>query len=287
MLSLEILLPAAAVIQVAAVPDAGEITSSAIRWMRPGRGCGGTVSGHSCCRNSTPATHAGVPPAALSRPTHWTWSAILAPTSTARLPMASRASSQPPLCRSKAMILAFFVFKAKMAGVNTREDGHSMSALLTTGQAALLLGSSRQHVVDLCASGRLPYQLAGTHRRVRRANVEALRDPQQDLTKDQLRSLWLHRAVAGKLALDPPRVLTKARRNLHRMREAHPQGHVRADFDAWEVFLEGPLEQLFEALLSTSPVAIQLRQNTPFAGVLTPAERARALSAFRASWQAA
>jgi excisionase family DNA binding protein len=28
--------------------------------------------------------------------------------------------------------------------------------LLTTGQAAKLLGCSRQHVVDLCERGRLP-----------------------------------------------------------------------------------------------------------------------------------
>jgi hypothetical protein len=89
------------------------------------------------------------------------------------------------------------------------------------------------------------------------------------------------------LALDPPHVLRKARRNLLRMRQAHTQGRVQADFDAWQELLDGPLEKLFAVLLSTSPVAIQLRQNTPFAGVLTQAERAKALSAFRASWQAA
>jgi excisionase family DNA binding protein len=159
--------------------------------------------------------------------------------------------------------------------------------LLTTGQVAVLLGSSRQHVVDLCVSGRLPYQLAGAHRRVRREDVEAFRDSGRGLTRDQLRSLWLHRAVAGKLALDPPRVLAKARRNLQQMRQAHPAGLVQADFDAWEQLLDGPLEWLFDVLVSASPRAVGLRQNTPFAGVLTPAERAKALAAFRASWQTA
>jgi excisionase family DNA binding protein len=171
--------------------------------------------------------------------------------------------------------------------VSGRRDDQLSGTLLTTGQAAVLLGSSRQHVVDLCASGRLPYQLVGAHRRVRRADVEALRDPERGLTRDQLRSQWLHRAVAGKLALDPPRVLGKARHNLGRMRQAHPQGRVQADFDAWEELLNGPLERLFDALTSTSPRAVELRQNTPFAGALTPAERAKALAAFRASWQAA
>jgi excisionase family DNA binding protein len=171
--------------------------------------------------------------------------------------------------------------------VSARRGDQHAATLLTTGQAAALLGSSRQHIVDLCASGRLPYQLVGTHRRMRQADVEAVRDSGQGLTRDQLRSLWLHRAVAGKLALDPPRVLAKARRNLARMRQVHRAGRVQADFEAWEQLLDGPLERLFEVLTSALPRAVELRQNTPFAGVLTPAERTRALAAFRASWQAA
>ena len=39
----------------------------------------------------------------------------------------------------------------------------STERLLTTGQAAKLLNSSRQHVVDLCESGDLPYVTVGTH----------------------------------------------------------------------------------------------------------------------------
>ena len=174
-----------------------------------------------------------------------------------------------------------------MITVNTRDPGYPPGTLLTTGQAAALLGSSRQHVVDLCVSGRLAYWLAGTHRRVRLEDVEALQGSGRSLPRDQERSLWLHRAVAGKLALDPPRVLRLARRNLWRMREAHPRGRVRADFDIWEDLLDGPMERLFDVLVSTSPLAVELRQNTPFAGVLTPAERAKALSAFCASQPAA
>ncbi|MEA2025318.1 MAG: excisionase family DNA-binding protein, partial [Chloroflexota bacterium] len=43
--------------------------------------------------------------------------------------------------------------------------------LLTTGQAAMLLGTTRQHVVDLCSRGVLPFAMVGTHRRVRRDDV--------------------------------------------------------------------------------------------------------------------
>lgn len=159
--------------------------------------------------------------------------------------------------------------------------------LLTTGQAARLLGTSRQHVVDLCASGRLNHQMAGVHRRVSRRDVEAIRKRSLDLARDQQRSLWLHRAVAGKLALDPPRVLDQAQRNLTRLREVHPRGSVRADFDAWQALLNGPLDILLDLLVSKSPQAVELRQNSPFAGVLTQIERTKALRAFHRATRAA
>jgi excisionase family DNA binding protein len=165
-------------------------------------------------------------------------------------------------------------------------DG-SPDELLATGQVAMLLGTSRQHVVDLCESGRLPFQLAGAHRRVRRADVEVPRGRSAVLTRDQRRSLWLHRAVAGKLALDPDGVRRKARRNLAHLRAVHPDGRVRDDFGLWEALLDGPLDNLFEVLGSRSPRALELRQNTPFAGVLTEEERLRALAAFRGSVRAA
>ena len=54
--------------------------------------------------------------------------------------------------------------------------------LLTTGEAAKILNSSRQHVVDLCDRGDLSFTTTGRHRRVRRADVETLRTRTQRLT---------------------------------------------------------------------------------------------------------
>lgn len=167
----------------------------------------------------------------------------------------------------------------------SQEDANQQ--LLTTGEAAKLLGTSRQHVVDLCTSGRLRYQMVGTHRRVLRSDVEAVQHRHLDPVHNPEKSLWLHRAVAGKLALNPDAVLRRARRNLARLREVHSRGNVQMQFDRWQTLLDGPIDSLLDFLVSRSPKAVEMRQNSPFAGVLTEAERTKALKAFRQTIRAA
>lgn len=151
------------------------------------------------------------------------------------------------------------------------------SEILTTTQAAEILGCSRQHVVDLCEDGRLPFARIGTHRRIRRIDVEAL-TPARTLRREALRSLWLHRAVAGKFVADPPAAIALARSNLVRMLEIEPR--TQPYVQAWERLLDAGPESVLEALTSTSKLAVELRQNTPFAGVLIEAERQAVLRAF-------
>jgi len=152
--------------------------------------------------------------------------------------------------------------------------------LLTTGEAAKILNTSRQHVVDLCERGDLPFVTTGTHRRVRRGDVEALRTRTQRLTRDQLRSLWLSHAVAGRLVADPETVLGVAKDNLERMRAAHPRGQAARWLDEWASLLDGPIERVLEALTSRTPRFRELRQNSPFAAVLGEGERRAVLDAF-------
>ena len=153
---------------------------------------------------------------------------------------------------------------------------------LTTGEAALILNSSRQHVVDLCDQGLLPFVSIGTHRRVRRADVDAVQGGTQRLTRDQERSLWLGFAVAGKLVADPRGVVDKGRANLSVL-----EGHraARRWLAEWDKLLDGPLDRVLEALTSRAPRARELRQNSPFAGVLTEEERQRVLAGSIASRQ--
>jgi excisionase family DNA binding protein len=158
------------------------------------------------------------------------------------------------------------------------------SELLTTGQAARLLGTSRQHVVDLCRRGTLACSSTGTHRRVKRRDIEALArgDVKRGaLTPDQLRSLWLHRAVAGHLVREPERVLGRARANLDRLSAVHPTGMSAHWIANWRAVIEAGAESTMRVLTAISPEAVELRQNSPFAGVLSDDERQAVLAAFR------
>lgn len=166
--------------------------------------------------------------------------------------------------------------------VTTGED------LLTTGQVAKLLGSSRQQVVNLCERGELPFVKVGAHRRIKRGQVEALLRPKPELTRDQLKSLWLHQAVAGSLVTDPDAVLSKARVNLDRLLRQHRGTMTEVWLKRWQDKINEGVNAVLKALTSDDPEAVELRQNSPFAGVLSQPQRKKVLESFtRSGWERA
>jgi len=101
------------------------------------------------------------------------------------------------------------------------------------------------------------------------------------LNRDQRQSLWFHGAVAGRLAADPQGTLARARTNLLRLRRIHRSGMTSRWLDAWQSVLDSGPEAVLQTLTSQTPLAIELRQNSPFAGVLSDGERMAVLDAFR------
>ncbi len=98
------------------------------------------------------------------------------------------------------------------------------------------------------------------------------------LTREDRRSLAVHRAIALKLRHDPTVVLEAAQANLCRSVEQHP--HARRLLNEWDDILGRPVENIIESLLDPSPHARDLRHVTPFAGVLSSAERTSVLRRF-------
>jgi transcriptional regulator with XRE-family HTH domain len=100
----------------------------------------------------------------------------------------------------------------------------------------------------------------------------ALSGANGDLTREDRRSLALHRVIAARFAGDPRAVSRKAVRNLKVMRRAD-DGSAAPWLDEWERLLRGSMSAVIEVLVSHEQHARDLRQVTPFAGVLSDEER--------------
>lgn len=159
--------------------------------------------------------------------------------------------------------------------------------MLSTGEVARLLGSSRQHVVDMCSRGDLPFTWVGRHRRVSRTHVDRLLHIENsELTRDQERSLWLHRAVLGRLMEQPDQTLNQAKHNATRLLgQQQRSGMTTHWLTEWLRVLDKGVDDVAEVLTSRDPLALELRQNSPFAGTLPQETRSRVLAAFIQHWR--
>lgn len=91
------------------------------------------------------------------------------------------------------------------------------------------------------------------------------------------RSLAFHRAVAEKLQLRPE-LLPVAMANLDRW--GQQAGRSQPYFDEWRRILERPFDEVLAMIVEDTPRMGELRQSTPFAGILEPKERWRVYDTF-------
>ena len=100
------------------------------------------------------------------------------------------------------------------------------------------------------------------------------------MTRDQTRSLALHAAIAQQLRERGVEAIEIARHNVSRMRSLNP--HASPLLDEWEWTLNETIDQVVARMLDPSEHGRNLRQVTPFAGLLTPVQRAAVYASFRA-----
>jgi excisionase family DNA binding protein len=164
-----------------------------------------------------------------------------------------------------------------------RDDGAVENKdLLRTGDVGRLLGVSRQHVVDMCDRGEIAFVRVGSHRRISRSEVSRMTSA---LSREQERSLWLHEALLSELLTHPAEVLEKARHNLDRWRSVHrPDGMTIRYLDEWSEVLDSGLDAVIETLTSRTSKSCELRQNSPFAGVVSDETRVQVLRSFNQHW---
>ncbi|WP_332642188.1 helix-turn-helix domain-containing protein [Aeromicrobium sp.] len=152
--------------------------------------------------------------------------------------------------------------------------------MLTTGEAAEILGVSRQHVVNLSNRGEITSTKVGAHRRIPLSEVQRLQRP--GLTPEREKSLRLHQALIGDLLEDPDAVIGKARENIARwLPQQRPDGMSAIYLREWERILDSGIDQIIDAFTATDEKSYELRENSPFAGVLSQERRVKVLRTIR------
>jgi transcriptional regulator with XRE-family HTH domain len=146
-------------------------------------------------------------------------------------------------------------------------------------QAALArAGHTSQPTIAAYEAGRKSPTLATVDRLAHSAGLEATVVFHPPMTREERRSLALHRAIRERLEQNPAVVLERARQTLGRMQAV---ASARSQpLREWSVLLDRPLGALLEVLSDPSPWARELRHVTPFAGVLSAGERAEVFRAF-------
>ena len=143
---------------------------------------------------------------------------------------------------------------------------------LTQVELAHAAGTS-QPAIAAYESGRKSPSLRTLSRMARAVGLEAVVVFPPAMTREDRRSLALHRAIADHLTAHPAKTLDQAQRNLTGMRTRNP--HAADLFSEWDDILTRPVEAIVTAMLDPSQRARDLRKVTPFAGVLEPRERTR------------
>jgi transcriptional regulator with XRE-family HTH domain len=149
---------------------------------------------------------------------------------------------------------------------------------VTQQTLALLAGTSQPTIASYEAGTRSP-TLDTVVRLAKALGLEATVQFVPLLKREDLRSLAYHRAVARKIRIEPAPALARARRNLENLWQKHPD--ARGLLALWRLWLELPLDELIRHLEDTSVLARDMRQVTPFAGLLGARERLEILKQLR------
>ena len=149
-----------------------------------------------------------------------------------------------------------------------------------TQSALAAAGGTSQPTIAAYETGHKSPTLSTLERLAKSAGFVACVEYHRPLTREERRSLELHRAIAARLREQPTRVLAQAKANLGRMidRLGEPSQPLRE----WAVLLDRPVDELVPLLTDLEPWARELRHQTPFAGVLSSEERAAVFASFRA-----
>jgi transcriptional regulator with XRE-family HTH domain len=148
-----------------------------------------------------------------------------------------------------------------------------------TQQELAEMGGTSQSTIAAYETGAKSPTLRTVENLARSQNLEMIVRYVPQMTREDRRSLAFHRAIVEILRKDPALILIRAKRNLERLTKMHPGAQML--FDQWQHWLILPLEDLVSKILDPFPQAREMRQVSPFSGLLNQKQRAQILQQFR------
>lgn len=149
---------------------------------------------------------------------------------------------------------------------------------LSQQKLALAAGTSQPTIADY-ESGRKSPTVRTLQKLASASGLEFVASFVPAMTREDKRSLAFHRAIVRKLEENPEPVLKRVRANLGKLHKLHPD--AAALFHEWGKWLELSVPELQSKLMDPDLEAREMRQVSPFSGILSAKERADILRAFQ------
>lgn len=153
-----------------------------------------------------------------------------------------------------------------------------------TQQELATSGGTSQSTIAAYESGSKSPTLRTVENLARSQDLELSVDFKPRMTIEEQRSLAFHRAIGDLIRKSPELVVNRARENLVKLSGMHPDAGVL--FEKWREWLGLPLEVLIEKILDPRREACEMRQVSPFSGLLNAQQRTEVLRCFREKYRA-
>lgn len=117
------------------------------------------------------------------------------------------------------------------------------------------------------------------------STISEVAQQEGSLTYEKLKSLFLHKAVLDELRKDWDKCSAIAYDNIERWKEIHRSNGMTVRYlDEWVKVLDKGFTAVSRVVLGVHEHSCDLRQNSPFAGILSDEQRLNVLKEFKEYW---
>ncbi|EKD50707.1 MAG: putative transcriptional regulatory protein [uncultured bacterium] len=148
-----------------------------------------------------------------------------------------------------------------------------------TQTALALRGNTSQPTIALYESGAKSPNLSTLINLAKAVEKDVVIQFVPIMSREDKRSLAFHQAIAEKIRQNPSACINKAKQNLQVLQTKHKEANLL--WNQWKKWLNMPVESLVQKILDPGISARDLRQVSPFSGLLTPKERLQILKNFQ------